>query len=92
MKAREKSKGRQILFSMDENNPIIVGHIGRGIPEENIEIILDENEALRKVLQQACSADTIAVFFEKMGPLVELLKKYEAEASMRELEDFLLTM
>jgi cyanophycin synthetase len=30
MKAREKAKGTQILFSMNENNPIIVEHINRG--------------------------------------------------------------
>lgn len=50
-----------------------------GISRENIEIIPNEKEALSKAIQQAVTGDVIVVFFEKMEPLIKLLKSYKSE-------------
>ena len=42
---------------------------------ENIKIIQSEEEAFKHALENANSGDVVAVFFEKMEPLVEIIKK-----------------
>lgn len=53
------------------------GALAGGISRDRIEIIPDEKEALDRALQQAENGDIIAVFFEKMEPLVELLDNFK---------------
>lgn len=73
-------------------NLLCCGALSEGISGESVEIIPDEKEALRKALQQALSGDIIVVFFEKMEPLVELLKNYKSEAKIKEQEVHLITV
>jgi cyanophycin synthetase len=68
------------------------GALSEGMSEEDIEIIPDEEKALKKALQQAQSGDIIVVFFEKMEPLAELLNEYKTEVSREEHEDHLVTV
>ena len=49
-----------------------------GLSEERINIILDEKEALYRALDSSNSGDVIAVFFEKMEALVEIIEKFKS--------------
>ncbi|HEY9061093.1 MAG TPA: cyanophycin synthetase [Pseudobacteroides sp.] len=53
-----------------------------GSSKDCIKIIPDEAEALRLALLQARKGDVIAVFFEKMEPLVEVINEYQESISM----------
>ena len=46
--------------------------------KNNIEIIANEEEALKNAIINAKSGDVIVVFFEKLDPLVELVKSYQS--------------
>jgi UDP-N-acetylmuramyl tripeptide synthase len=52
------------------------GALEGGISHLNIEIMQDEAEALKKSLKLAQNGDVIAVFFEKIDPLIELINNF----------------
>ncbi|WP_018131783.1 cyanophycin synthetase [Effusibacillus pohliae] len=45
------------------------------VPDLDCEIILDEREALSKALQQMENGEIVVVFYEKLEPVLELLKR-----------------
>ncbi len=51
------------------------GALSGGISGKQIEIISDEREAFGKAFRQVQNGDVIAVFFEKMEPLMELMQR-----------------
>jgi cyanophycin synthetase len=73
-------------------NLLCRGTLAGGASEDQIEIIPDEKEALRKALKQAQNGDVIVAFFEKMEPLVEIIKEYETKAYSKEPEVQLATV
>ena len=70
------------------------GALSGGISKEHIKIIPDEEEALKIALKEAQNGDIIIVFFEKMEPLMQIIKEYKndiyRENSMSQLVPHLL--
>jgi cyanophycin synthetase len=56
-------------------NIIKRGIIKSGFDERKLEIILGEQEALKKAIDNAGDGDLIIIFFEKLDPLVKLVKE-----------------
>lgn len=55
------------------------GALASGIKAENIRIIPQEGEALKYALNTACQGEIIAVFFEKMEPLLKIIQKFKTD-------------
>ncbi|NMM61574.1 cyanophycin synthetase [Clostridium sp. P21] len=51
------------------------GVINSGFDKRKVEVILDEQEALRKAIDNAVIGDLIIIFFEKLEPLAKLVKE-----------------
>ncbi len=51
------------------------GVIKSGFDKRNLEIILNEQEALKNAIDNANHGDLIIIFFEKLDPLVKLVKE-----------------
>ncbi len=67
-------RGRQPL---EVANLLYSGALSGGITDEHIEIIPDEEEALKQALKDAQNGDVIAIFFEKMDPLIQIIKDFK---------------
>ncbi|HEX9058545.1 MAG TPA: cyanophycin synthetase, partial [Clostridia bacterium] len=61
---------------------IILEHaaLDAGISKDRVEIIPNEEEALKNAIENAASGDLIVMFFEKLEPLVEIVKRYQRRA------------
>jgi cyanophycin synthetase len=55
---------------------ILLGAIDAGMDRNSVEIVPDEQKALKKLLSEAQNGDVIAVFYDKIDPLEEIIKKY----------------
>lgn len=51
------------------------GVMDGGLNQNNIEIILDEEEALKTAINNALSGDLIIIFFEQYKPLLDIVKQ-----------------
>lgn len=58
---------------------LLKGVLEENVDKNNVVIIQSEVEALRNAIINAKNGDVIVVFFEKMEPLVELLKEYRKQ-------------
>ena len=51
------------------------GVISSGVPKNQIEIIPDENQALKKAMLEAESGDVIVIFYEDFNSVIQTLKE-----------------
>lgn len=51
------------------------GILSQGMGRDNIEIILPETEALEKAMKEALPGDLIVIFYEKLEPVLEIIKR-----------------
>lgn len=72
IKEDEELRGRK---PYEVANILLEGALQGGIPEENVEIIESEKEALKNAITSADKGDVIVVFFEKLEPLVQIIKE-----------------
>lgn len=52
------------------------GALEGGISPEYVEIVLDEGEALWKAMSEAQTGDLIVLFYEKLGPVLEIIQRF----------------
>ena len=71
-------RGRQPL---EVAHLLLKGALESGMPEENIEVIPDEKEALESALDNAQRNEVIVVFFEKLEPLADVIQKHQENRS-----------
>lgn len=68
LRGRQPLEAAKLLYS---------GALSAGISKENTEIIPDEEQALKKALDNAQDGDVISIFFEKMEPLIKIIMEYK---------------
>lgn len=54
------------------------GALSQGMGKDRMETILSETEALKKAMGEATAGDLIVVFYEKLDPVLEIIKKESA--------------
>lgn len=64
------------------------GALSQGMGRDRMEIILSETEALEKVMNRASAGDLIVIFYEKLAPILETIKKASANACKKDISDF----
>lgn len=67
-------RGRQPL---EVANLLHHGALTGSILNEHIEIIPDEQEALKKAIKDARSGDIISIFYKKIEPLIKIIKEHK---------------
>lgn len=60
------------------------GVLSSGFNKKNVKVILSEQEALLKALENSRQGDLIIIFFEKYEPLLELVKSRQQETKISE--------
>ena len=70
----KKLRGRQ---PYEAGSLIRSGALAAGMPEDAVEIIPDECKGLLKLLSAAKNGDIIAVFYDKIKPLIKIVEMYQ---------------
>lgn len=83
IKEDEELRGR---YPLEVGNLLLQGVLESGMPRDRVEIIPKETKALEKAMADAEAGDVIAVFFEKMEPLVEMIKPVEGNHRIEQHE------
>lgn len=52
------------------------GALTAGLGEEQIRVVLNEPEAVRAALDEARAGDTVVIFYEKIGPVIEVINEF----------------
>lgn len=64
------------------------GVLEAGMEPSNVEIIPDEVKALQKALSYAKKDDVIIIFFEKMDPMVSLIRNYKIKLNKEKTKEY----
>ena len=51
------------------------GALSQGMGKDRIEVILSETQALDKAIRQALAGDLIVIYYEKLEPVLDIIKK-----------------
>lgn len=52
------------------------GVLAAGLPEEQVETILNEPQAVKTALEKARPGDVVVIFYEKLGPVIDIVEKF----------------
>lgn len=52
------------------------GVLAAGLSEERIKVVLNEPEAVKMALEEACSGDVVVIFYEKIVPVIEIVNDF----------------